>query len=189
MRRLHEATANLGVRPRGQGPRVKPDALAKKSPEKLRRWPSRGLRWRQAAVKALKETGNFTTAAEAVGCSRRSIQRLREADPAFEAQVREALETYVDRLEKIVDTRAFAGVQRPVFQGGELVGHTTEYSDKLAELRLKGLRPERYRETTQQQGQGNVSFVVNIGIKTRDGDPRPPAARRPVIDVAKVGEG
>ena len=143
------------------------------------RWPNRGHRWRRAALEALKKSGSYTEAATAVGVSRRSIQRLRDADPAFGAQVREALETYADRLEAAVDERAFTGVRRPVYQGGVQVGETVEYSDRLAELRLRALRPSLYGETAQQQGGGNVQFKVSIGIQTRDGDPRPPATRRP----------
>ena len=36
------------------------------------------------------------------------------------------------------------GVQEPVYQGGELVGHKQVYSDRLMELMLQGRRPERF---------------------------------------------
>ena len=36
------------------------------------------------------------------------------------------------------------GWEEPVFQRGELVGTITKYSDRLLELRAKGLMPERY---------------------------------------------
>ena len=169
---------------------MKPDALAKKKPdEKPARWPTRGTHWRQAVIKSLEKLGNFTLVAEAVGISRRSIRRLREEDPVFEEEVAEAMDCYIDKLEAECDRRGFTGWQRPVYQGGELVGHTPEFSDKLAELRLRALRPSLYREAAPQQNGGNTSFIVKIGIQTRDGDPRPPATRRHVLDVSKTDEG
>ncbi len=154
------------------------------------RWPNRGHRWRRAAIEALKKSGSYTEAATAVGVSRRSIQRLRDADPAFGAQVREALETYADRLEAAVDERAFTGVRRPVYQGGVQVGETVEYSDRLAELRLRALRPSVYRDVAPagQGGGGHTSFIVSLGITTRDGDPRPPATRRPLLPAKEEEE-
>ena len=47
------------------------------------RWPNRGHRWRPAALEALERTGSYTAVATAIGVSSRSIQRLRDADPAF----------------------------------------------------------------------------------------------------------
>jgi alpha-D-ribose 1-methylphosphonate 5-triphosphate synthase subunit PhnI len=37
-------------------------------------------------------------------------------------------------------------VKRPIYQGGKKVGETVEYSDRLLEFLLKGLKPETYRE-------------------------------------------
>ena len=76
-------------------------------PEK--RWPKHRYRWRRAALEALRTTGSFTMAAAACGVSRRSLFRLRQADPRFEAEVENALDAYCDHLEELVDQRAFHG--------------------------------------------------------------------------------
>lgn len=57
-----------------------------------------------------------------------------------------ARELIVDQLESEAIRRAKDGVERPVYQGGELVGTVTEYSDSLLMFLLKGMRPDKYRE-------------------------------------------
>lgn len=49
-------------------------------------------------------------------------------------------------LEDEARRRAVDGVDEPVFQGGELVGHVRRYSDRLLEFLLRGRRPTVYRE-------------------------------------------
>jgi hypothetical protein len=50
----------------------------------------------------------------------------------------------VDVLEDAAHRRAVEGVDKPVYQGGVLVGTVTEYSDTLLMLALRGKRPDRY---------------------------------------------
>lgn len=47
--------------------------------------------------------------------------------------------------------RATYGVIKPVFQMGTCVGYVREYSDKLAEVLLKGLLPKMFRPEPQEQ--------------------------------------
>ena len=148
------------------------------NPKEAKRWPrGRGL-WRELVLKAYATHGTLEAAAQAAGTSRRTIARLLAKDERFRARMDEAREVFVDSLEEEVDRRAFEGVERPVFQGGKLVGHVREFSDRLAELRLKALRPEKYADRRAVQASGPASFTVRLGIQTRDGDPRPPACRR-----------
>lgn len=55
-----------------------------------------------------------------------------------------AAQAGVDRLEDEAIRRAARGYERPVFQGGVMVGTVTEYSDALMALVLKGKRPALY---------------------------------------------
>ncbi len=143
-----------------------------------KRWPAGGRRWRRAVVATYAQTGSLEAAATAAGTSRRTVCRARDEDPGFAAELEEAMEIYADALEAECDRRAFSGTPRPVFQGGKRVGETIEYSDRLAELRLKALRPSTYRDAPPGLAGGPVRFNVTIGITTRDGNPIPPAARR-----------
>jgi len=40
--------------------------------------------------------------------------------------------------------RAVKGTKKPVFRGGEVVGHTTEFSDSMLMQLLKARKPEKY---------------------------------------------
>ncbi len=143
-------------------------------PEK--RWPKHRYRWRRAALEALRTTGSFTMAAAACGVSRRSLFRLRQADPRFEAEVENALDAYCDHLEELVDQRAFHGADDNIYQHGILVGTRKIYSDRLAEMRLRALRPEQYGDRKADSA-GRATFVVNLGIRKPDDNPTPMAAR------------
>ncbi len=147
--------------------------------ERVRRWPKRGCLWRREAIAAFARTGSYTDAARAVGTSRRAISRLAEKDEAFRRALDEALNIYVDHLEEEVDRRAFDGVVRDVFQGGKKVGEVREYSDRLAELRLKALRPEVYSDRPPK---GSRSAEIRVVLRPpRSGDDGVPPAARPQL--------
>jgi hypothetical protein len=55
-----------------------------------------------------------------------------------------AYEAGVDVLEDEVHRRAVKGVEKPVYQGGILVGAVTEYSDSLLSFALRGKNPKVY---------------------------------------------
>jgi hypothetical protein len=66
-----------------------------------------------------------------------------------------------DLLEDEAFRRAHQGIDKPVFQGKELVGVIREYSDTLLIFLLKGCRPDKYRDRvdTRQSGEITVKFV------------------------------
>lgn len=114
---------------------------------------------RSRFLKALKETCNVTLAARAAGAGRRTVYEHREKDPDFRAAWEEALEEAVDVLEAEVHRRAFTGIEKPVFYGGEKIATVREYSDRLAVFLLKAHRPGKYADRG----------AVDIG--TADGSP------------------
>lgn len=104
---------------------------------------------REKFLKILRSTCNVSEAARQVGISRRRVYQVREDDPVFCEAWDDAISEAIDTLEGEVYRRACGGVDRPVFQGGECVGHVREYSDRLAEILLRGHLPRRYQNITR----------------------------------------
>jgi hypothetical protein len=99
---------------------------------------------RNRFLAAIAESGNITAACEATRLSRAAMYEWRADDPSFAAEWDAALERGLDSLEDELMRRAKDGTLRPVFQGGELVGHTREYSDTLGIFLLKSRRRQIY---------------------------------------------
>lgn len=96
-----------------------------------------------------------------------------------------AYEAGVDTLEQEAVRRARDGVEKPVYQGGIMVGTITEYSDTLMGLVLRGKRPGRYNterhEHTGLDG-GAIVHDHNIRVEFVDAEPEQP---QPVKGKAK----
>lgn len=73
-----------------------------------------------------------------------SFYWTRNRDPEFAAEWDSALAEACAEVELEIHRRAVDGYEEPVYQKGELVGTITRYSDRLLELRAKGLMPDRY---------------------------------------------
>ena len=73
-----------------------------------------------------------------------------------------ALDMGADTLEDEAVRRAKDGVEKPVYQGGKLVGHVQEYSDTLLIFLLKGARPEKYRDRVQQELSGPGGQTIQL---------------------------
>lgn len=119
----------------------------------------------------LAETASVTRAAELSGISRREWYRTRDEDEEFAAGWSDAWEKGVKALEDEVIRRAYHGVDKPVFQGGKLVGTVREYSDTLLMFKLKALRPDKYREriTNEHSGpDGGPIVTVYVPANNRD---------------------
>jgi hypothetical protein len=77
----------------------------------------------------------------------------------------EAMQAGVDRLEDAAIRRAANGVEKPVYQGGVLVGTTTEYSDMLLGLVLRGKRPKTYNtERHEHTGADGKPMEMNMTV-------------------------
>ena len=97
-------------------------------------------------LSVVADTGIILRACELTGIGRTNVYRWRK-EPEFEAALQLAVEEATERLELEARRRAFEGVEKPVYQGGEHVGDIQEYSDTLLMFLLKAARPEVYRET------------------------------------------
>jgi hypothetical protein len=116
---------------------------------------------RQAAfLDRLADGGNVMASAMAVGVTRATVYAARDRDDAFAEAWDDALERYAAALENELHKRVFEGVQRPIFQRGELVGHEALKSDRLLEIALKAHRPDRYSERFQ----ASIDHTVKAGV-------------------------
>lgn len=91
---------------------------------------------------ALAKHGQVTAACKAGGVTRGGAYYRRKQDGDFAARWAEAEEIFADSLRAEIIRRAVTGVRKPVFRGGKLVAHVSQYSDRLLELAAKARLPE-----------------------------------------------
>lgn len=122
--------------------------------------------WSDAFLGALAECGIVSRAAEAAGIDRVTVWRRRQEDPDFAKAVDEAIDMAADKLEAEARRRAVDGVEEPVYQGGQLVGTKTVYSDSLLALLLKGRRKKVFAERVEQTGADGGPVQSQVVIAT-----------------------
>ncbi len=103
--------------------------------------------WEKAFLAALENSGSVTAAAAAAGISRVRAYELRKLDPAFATLWDQALETGADLLQDEARRRAFAG------------------SDVLLMFLLKGLVPQRWRESRATIAPGELNRMIETELK------------------------
>jgi hypothetical protein len=125
-------------------------------------------RARARFLEVLRERGNVSAAAHAIGMSRTGVYDAKEADEAFSAAWDDAVETACDTLEAEAWRRGVEGVERPLTGFGKLVKDDNgkvvtvrDYSDNLLLAQLKAHRPEKYRENI------NVTGTMTVELSSR----------------------
>lgn len=131
--------------------------------------------WWPAFLDALADTCHVTDAAKTAGVSRRTVYDHRAAHPEFAAAWDEAKVVGADALEDEAVRRAKEGTLKPVFQGGELVGHVREYSDTLLIFLLKGAKPAKYRERFELTGKDGAPLLGKSYLFDPETPPDQPA--------------
>jgi hypothetical protein len=96
-------------------------------------------------------SGHLANSAKKAGVDRTTVFLWRDKEE-FESLFKVAERHSVSVLEDEAHRRAFDGVDKPVYQGKELVGHIREYSDTLLIFLLKGKAPAKYRERYEITG-------------------------------------
>jgi len=108
---------------------------------------------KRAFLAAYRTIGMVRKASEAAEIACQSHYNwLKEEGPDGDLYRRVFAEAHDEAIATMEDEairRAVHGVDKPVYQGKELVGHVREYSDVLLIFLLKGARPEKYRERYQ----------------------------------------
>lgn len=99
---------------------------------------------------------------DAAGIVRQSLYKVRGRDEAFADEWDNAIEAGVQALEQEAIRRGAFGVERPVYQGGELVGHVTEYSDNLLTFMLRAKRPHLYRERHEHKHEHRGTVALQL---------------------------
>lgn len=155
---------------------------------------SGGERPRRAATTRAKKaaylrnyatTGRIMESAYKAGVDPSSVKRWRGEDDGFVEAEGAAHDVFVEWLESVAIKRATEGVAKPVFQGGQQVGTTQEFSDVLLIFLMKGERPGKYRDQAKIEltgpGGGPLRHTVSA-LASMDDHER--AALRRVIDQA-----
>lgn len=105
-------------------------------------------------LSVLSETASVTAASKATGLARSTWYRHRKSDTSFADAWDAALELGTDSLEDEAVRRAHEGTEKPVYQGGRMVGTVREYSDTLLIFMLKARRPEKFKDRVSQELMG-----------------------------------
>ena len=126
-------------------------ATPKETPSRQGR---RGSRWRQPFLLSLQQNANVRLACEGAGINRTTAYRERWRDPEFAEAWDTAIEEGCDRLEEALFKRAVDGVERTIFYRDTPIGEETSYSDTAAIFLLKGHRPQKYADRTDNRHMG-----------------------------------
>jgi hypothetical protein len=108
-----------------------------------------------AFLAAYRETGNVVHAARAAKVKRTQHYHWLDSDPEYARQFDESRRQAADILESEAIRRAVAGTKEMVFVGGKPFRdpetgdylYRYKYSDTLLIFLLKGLLPEKYRDS------------------------------------------
>lgn len=103
--------------------------------------------WQKAFLAALESTGSVTAAAEAAKIHRRAVYTHKQNNAEFSRLWDEAIEQAADTLEDEARKRAFAG------------------SDVLLMFLLKGLRPQRWRESRASMAPAELNRMIETELK------------------------
>lgn len=106
-------------------------------------------------LEAYAMTGNITAASRRSDVHRQRHYEWLQSDPDYPALFLDAENQAVDALETEARRRALDGTEKPVYQGGKLVGSVVEYSDNLIQFLLKGARPQKYRDNAKPDANDN----------------------------------
>lgn len=120
--------------------------------------------WQEAFLEDFAEHGVVRHACLAANVPRSTMYEHRARCPEFAAAFAEAEQTAADVLEEEAKRRAHDGVEKAVYYQGEVVGHVTEYSDRLLERLLEARRPERFRGNVKVEHSGAVTQNHRIDL-------------------------
>ena len=176
------------AKPKKEEPQPNAEAIAKIAasrraafpPRRTDFEPKRSREYEEAFLDGLRESWSVSKSAWAANISVPTVYRWRAASEAsvredgsyvddFCVRWKQADEAGVDKLEDEIKRRGFEGVEKPVYQGGVLVGSVTEYSDTLAGLVMRGKRPGIYNtERHEHTGKDGDAIKHSIALEFVD---------------------
>ena len=116
-----------------------------------------------AFLTAYAELGDLAKAVRASGVPRQNHYHWLRWLDGYKDAFTQAEVIAADVMESEAFRRAVDGVEKPVHYKGERVDTVTEYSDTLLIFKLKGARPEKYKDNAAVQNlniTGPVQFVI-----------------------------
>jgi hypothetical protein len=117
--------------------------------------------WMRKFLNSLAFRPVIAFACRCVNVSDESVRKWRKLEPAFDEAVKRALEIGEDSVLEAALTRAVDGVPKAIFgKEDQIIGVEMKYSDGLAEMLLKGFRPQRFREKQQIEVTHGLSPAV-----------------------------
>jgi hypothetical protein len=117
---------------------------------------------RRQFIKSLRNSGNITNAARAIGISRQTAYNFRKENPRFAAAWNNAIQEHLDQVEEELRRRACDGVDEEVYYQGTVCGAVKKYSDTLLMFYLKARRPEVFSEKVRQEITGKDGAAIEI---------------------------
>ena len=103
--------------------------------------------WQKAFLACLEQTGSVTAAAQAAKMGRSMVYQHKRSDPEFARRWDEALDIAADTLEDEARKRAFGG------------------SDVLLMFLLKGIRPQKWRESRATLAPAELNRMIEVELK------------------------
>lgn len=119
---------------------------------------------REKFLELLRQGHSPTRAARDIGVTYQGVKSWKLKDKDFSTAWDEALEEGTDTLEDAARLRAVDGVERPVYQGGKLVGAVTEYSDGLLTTLLQARRPWKFKRYSDNPLTPPPNFTVQADL-------------------------
>jgi hypothetical protein len=119
---------------------------------------------KRAFLIAYCESGSVTHSAEAAGVARCRHYEWLEEDPDYARAFGDVQDRYVEKLEREADRRAVEGVDHPVIYQGAITDTYKEYSDNLLMFRLKGLKPDKYRDNVHSKVDVSGAVQLNATV-------------------------
>ncbi len=99
-------------------------------------------------VKRVQDTGKLYKSADDLNTTYMTMRNHRDKDPAFDAAVNHAIEVYNDKLEDFLDSQAAEG------------------NPTAAIFRLKGQRPDKYKDLKQVEQTGNITVDFQMILES-----------------------
>jgi hypothetical protein len=119
-------------------------------------------REQRAFLAGFLQTGRITKAAELAGIHYTTHFNWMKRSKAYAEAFEEAKRIAGDLAEDEIYRRAFEGYDHPVTYKGKIKAHYKAFSDILAMFFLKGLRPEKYRDSSPIPVNGPTQFNITF---------------------------
>lgn len=114
----------------------------------------------RAFLRVYGATGSVAAAARAARIARSTHFRRLKSDAAYRAAIEMCEQELGAMCEEEAIRRAVAGTEKPVYQGGQMVGTVQEYSDTLLIRLLERFKRAQYKPPAEKSDDARFSCDV-----------------------------